>query len=94
MGIRDRPTALRAPWRNGYVERLIGSVRRECLDHMLILGERHLRHMLRDHAAYYNKVRTHRSLAKDAPISRPIQRLGKIQSYPLLGGLHHQYVRF
>ena len=93
MGIRDRPTAPASPWQNGYAERLIGSIRRECLDHVIVWGESHLRRILRSYARYYNDVRTHRSLNKDAPISRPIQRTGIISSRPILGGLHHHYVR-
>ena len=93
MGIRDRPTAPASPWQNGYAERLIGSIRRECLDHVIVWGESHLRRILRSYARYYNAVRTHRSLNKDAPISRPIQRTGIISSRPILGGLHHHYVR-
>ena len=68
MGIRDRPTAPRSPWQNGHIERLIGSIRRECLDHVLILGEAHLRRILRAYADYYNRVRTHLALDKDAPL--------------------------
>jgi transposase InsO family protein len=93
MGIRDRPTAPRSPWQNGYVERLIGSIRRECLDHMIVFGEAHLRRILRSYAAYYNESRTHRSLNKDAPVHRATERLGAIISRPILGGLHHQYCR-
>lgn len=93
MGIRDRPTAARSPWQNGYCERLIGSIRRECLDHVIILGERHLRHVLHSYAQYHNEVRTHLSLHKDAPINRAVQTVGRIEPFPLLGGLHHQYVR-
>ena len=93
MGIRDHPIAPRSPWQNAYVERLIGSIRRECLDHMIVFGEAHLRRILRGYAAYYNEVRTHRSLNKDAPFHRAIQRLGAITSQPVLGGLHHQYCR-
>jgi len=93
MGIRDKPTAPASPWQNGFAERLIGSVRRECVDHFIILGEEHLRRILRAYACYYNEIRTYRSLDKDAPISRPVQRTGTINSYPILGGLHHQYVR-
>jgi hypothetical protein len=74
MGIWDRPTAPASPWQNGYAERLIGSIRRECLDHVIVWGESHLRRILRSYASYHNNVRTHRSLEKDAPISRPIQR--------------------
>jgi len=93
MGIRDRPTAPRSPWQNGHAERLIGSIRRESLDHLVILGERHLRHVLRCYTEYYNAARTHLSLAKDAPISRAVQDVGSIVPLPILGGLHHHYVR-
>jgi transposase InsO family protein len=93
MGIRDRPIAFRSPWQNAYVERLIGSIRRECLDHMIVFGEAHLRRILGAYAAYYNESRTHRSLNKDAPFHRAIERLGTITSHPILGGLHHQYCR-
>jgi transposase InsO family protein len=93
MGIRDRPIAPRSPWQNAYVERLIGSIRRECLDHIIVLGEAHLRRIVGAYAAYYNESRTHRSLNKDAPFHRAIQRLGAITSQPVLGGLHHQYCR-
>ena len=93
MGIRDHPVAPRSPWQNGYVERLIGSIRRECLDHVVVLGERHLRRILKSYAIYYNEVRTHLSLAKDAPRPRAIQRIGRIVSLPVLAGLHHNYVR-
>jgi hypothetical protein len=70
MGLRDKPTAPASPWQNGLVERLIGSIRRECLDHVIVLGEAHLRRILKSHARYYNGVRTHRSLNKDTPVSR------------------------
>src|SRR6266849_6586952 len=93
MGIRDRPTAPRSPWQNGYVERLIGSIRRECLYHVVVFGEAHLRRILKAYVSYYNAVRTHLSVNKDAPIHRPIHRLGRIISVPVLGGLHHQYCR-
>jgi transposase InsO family protein len=93
MGIRDKPTAPASPWQNGVAERLIGSVRRECLDHIVVLGEAHLRRILKSYADYYNGVRTHRSLNKDAPISRPVQRTGIINSRAILGGLHHHHVR-
>jgi transposase InsO family protein len=93
MGIRDKPTAPVSPWQNGFAERLIGSIRRECLDHIVVLGETHLRRILRSYACYYNKIRTHRSLDKDAPVSRPVQRIGSIKSQAILGGLHHHYVR-
>ena len=93
MGIRDRPIAFRSPWQNAYVERLIGSIRRECLDQIVILGEGHLRRILKAYAAYYNQVRPHLSLAKDAPLHRPIQRIGSVFGTPILGGLHHVYCR-
>src|SRR5262245_36454487 len=87
MGIRAHPIAPRSPWQNGHAERLIGSIRQECLDHMVILGEEHLRRVLKAYAAYYNGSRTHLSLGKDAPTHRPIQRLGLLDSKPILGGL-------
>ena len=93
LGIRDRPTSPRSPWQNGYAERLIGSIRRECLDHVAVFGERHLRHLLLSYVNYYNTVRTHLSLAKDAPVWRPVHTIGRIQARPILGGLHHLYVR-
>ena len=93
MGIRDKPTAPASPWQNGVVERLIGSIRRKCVDHIIVLGEVHLRQILQSYARYYNDIRTHRSLDKDAPVSRPIQRTGIISSHAILGGFHHHYVR-
>src|SRR6266702_4799816 len=93
MGIRDKPIAPASPWQNGFAERLIGSIRRECVDHIVVLGEVHLRRILESYARYYNDIRTHRSLDKDAPAFRPIQRIGNIASHAILGGLHHHYVR-
>ena len=93
MGIRDRPISPRSPWQNGYAERLIGTLRRECLDRMLIFGESHLRRALASYTAYYNQARTHLALQKDAPLHRAIQRSGVIVAIPILAGLHHQYVR-
>jgi transposase InsO family protein len=93
MGIRDRPIAARSPWQNGHAERLIGSIRRECLDHVVVFGERHLRNLLRSYQHYYNECRTHLSLSKDAPHPRAIQVRGRIAINPVLGGLHHQYCR-
>src|SRR5438094_2503686 len=78
MGIRDKPIAPGSPWQNAFAERLIGSIRRECVDHIVALGERHLRRFLKSYASYYNTARTHRSLAKDTPVSRPVQRIGRI----------------
>ena len=93
MGIRDKPIAPASPWQNGFAERLIGSIRRECVDHIVVWGEGHLRWILRAYARYYNDIRTHRSLHKDAPAFRPIQRIGNIMSQAILGGLHHCYAR-
>jgi transposase InsO family protein len=93
MGIREKPIAPASPWQNGFAERLIGSIRRECLDHIIVFGETHLRRILKSYANCYNSVRTHRSLHKDAPISRPIHQIGIIRSHPILGGLHHHYVQ-
>jgi len=93
MGIWDHPIAPRSPWQNGHAERLIGSIRRECLDHIVVLGEGHLRRILKSYAAYYNQVRPHLSLAKDAPLHRPIHRTGSVFGTPILGGLHHVYGR-
>jgi transposase InsO family protein len=93
MGIRDRPTAPASPWQNGFAERLIGSIRRECLDHVVVFGERHLRHVLLSYMKYHNEIRTHLSLEKDAPVSRAVKLAGTILCRPVLGGLHHQYVR-
>jgi transposase InsO family protein len=93
MGIRDRPIAARSPWQNGYAERLVGSIRRECVDNVVVFGERHLVHLLKSYQRYYNGVRTHLSLNKDAPDTRAVHAIGCIVAKPLLGGLHHQYVR-
>src|SRR5256712_7307247 len=91
MGIRDKPIAPSSPWQNAYAERLIGTIRRECLDHMIVFGEAHLRRILRKYAAYYNDSRIHRSLNKDAPFHRAIERVGAITSRPVLGGLRTCY---
>jgi transposase InsO family protein len=93
MGIRDHPTAPRSPWQNGHVERLIASIRRECLDHIVVVGEVSLHSTFKAHARYFNEVRTHRSLERDTPETRPAQFFGLILSRPVLGGLHHHYVR-
>jgi transposase InsO family protein len=94
MGIRDTGQHRRVPpWQNAYAERLIGSIRRECLDHVVVFGERHLRHILLSYMSYHNEIRTHLSLKKDAPISRAVELAGHILCRPILGGLHHQYVR-
>jgi Integrase core domain len=93
MGIRDKPTAPASPWQNGFAERLIGSIRRECLDHIIVLGEAYLRRILKFYTRYYNETRTHLALDKDAPLSRTVTRAGRILCRPVLGGLHHEYVR-
>ena len=93
MGIRDKPIAPASPWQNGFAERLIGSIRRECLDHIIVLGEAHLRRLLKSYARYYNETRTHLALDKDAPLSRTVKRAGRILCRPVLGGLHHEYIR-
>ena len=82
MGIRDRPISPRSPWQNPYVERLIGTLRRDCLDHVLIFGERHLRRVLT--SVYYNETRTHLGLGKDAPLGRAIERSGTVVAIPVL----------
>jgi transposase InsO family protein len=93
MGIRDHPISPRSPWQNPYVERLIGTLRRECLDHILIFGERHLHRVLASYSSYYNETRTHLGLVKDAPLRRAIEPSGTITITPVLSGLHHRYAR-
>jgi transposase InsO family protein len=95
MGIREGLTAPLSPWQNPFAERLIGSIRRECLDPVLVLSERHLRRLLTRYFAYYHRARTHLALDKDAPHRRPIERpeLGRVIQIPEVGGLHHRYVR-
>ncbi|HEY6305680.1 MAG TPA: integrase core domain-containing protein [Candidatus Angelobacter sp.] len=95
MQIRELLTAPRSPWQNAYVERLIGSIRRDCLDHVLIFNQRGLRRILQLYFGYYERSRTHLSLAKDAPISRPVQppSLGRVVEMSQVGGLHHRYER-
>jgi putative transposase len=95
LRIEEVLTAPHSPWQNPFAERLIGSIRRECLNHVLVLSERHLRRVLVRYFAYYHQARTHLSLAKDAPDSRPIEppERGTITPIPEVGGLHHRYVR-
>jgi transposase InsO family protein len=90
MGIRDRPISPSSPWQNPYAERLI---RRDCLDHVLIFGARHLRQVLTAYSCYYDQTRTHLSLDKDVPLGRAIQQHGAIVTVPILSGLHHCYAR-
>ncbi len=93
MGIRDHPTSIRSPWQNGHVECVIGSIRRECLDHVVVRGQAHLRRIPSSYAEYYNDDRTHLALSKDSPRRRQVERAGSITTRPLLGGLHHRYAR-
>jgi len=95
FGVDEVRTAPRSPWQNPYVERAIGSIRRECLDHVIVLDERHLRRILREYVDYYHSCRTHLSLGKDAPEPRPVQApsTGKVSAVPKVGGLHHYYSR-
>ena len=95
LGIDDVTTAPRSPWQNPYAERVIGSIRRECLDHMIVLGRRHLKKVLSDYVDYYHSARTHLSLDKDAPNGRPRQspEYGEVVELRRVRGLHHEYVR-
>jgi putative transposase len=95
MGIHEVKTAARSPWQNPYVERLIGTLRRECLDHVVVLNETHLRRLLSGYLIAYHGARTHLSLEKDAPVPRRVERLdeGQIVDTPMAGGLHHRYGR-
>jgi transposase InsO family protein len=95
MGIEDVRTAPRSPWQNAYVERFIGSVRRECLDHVIVLNAAGLRSILKSYVAYYTNSRTHLSLDKDSPQSRPVRSRddGPVVAMPEVGGLHHRYER-
>jgi transposase InsO family protein len=93
MSIRDRPISPRSPWQNPYTERLIGTLRRDCLDHVLILGEWHLLRILSLYSSYYNESRTHLGLYKYTPLGRTVQGIGTIIATPVLSGLHHRYAR-
>jgi hypothetical protein len=96
LGIREHVTAKQSPWQNVYVERAIWTIRRECLSHVIVMNERHLRRILTAYVDYYNRSRTHYSLDQDCPISRPVEPIykgDKIISIPHLGGLHHRYER-
>ena len=95
LGISDVIIAPRSPWQNPYVERVIGSIRRDALDHVIILNERHLRRLLREYVAYYHNCRTHLSLNKDPPMHRAVEppETGNIVAFPHMGGLHHRYTR-
>ena len=95
LGIKEVRIAPRSSWQSPYVERLIGSIRRECLNHVIVINERHLRRILRGYLAYYTSSRTHLSLAKDAPEPRPVEppEQGNVVKLPQVGGLHHRYTR-
>ncbi len=95
LGISEVKTAIRSPWQNSYCERLIGSIRRECLDHVIVLNEQHLRRVLRGYVDYYHRSRTHQSLGNDCPSTRCIEpsEMGKVIAFPEVGGLHHRYGR-
>ena len=95
LDIQEVVIALRSPWHNAYAERVIGSIRRECLDHVVVIGERHLREILSKYVDYYNGTRTHLSLSKDAPKPRTVQlpSQGRVVKVPRVGGLHHEYLR-
>ena len=95
MGIEQKQTAPRSPWQNPFAERLIGSIRRECLDRVIVLNEKQLSKVLVDYFGYYHRARPHRSLSHDSPIPRPVESpdRGKVIEMPKVGGLHHQYLR-
>jgi transposase InsO family protein len=95
MGIEEVVTAPRSPWQNPFVERMIGAIRRECLDRVIVLNERHLRRILASYFNYYHRSRTHLSLGKDTPVGRPVEPAGggKIAAFAQVGGLHHRYER-
>jgi transposase InsO family protein len=95
LNIKQVLVATRSPWQNPYVERVIGSIRRECLDHVIVFSEQHLRRVLKEYFTYYHVTRTHLGLKKDCPTPRPVESpdLGLIRSEPFVGGLHHRYFR-
>jgi putative transposase len=96
MGVEQVVTAPRSPWQNPYAERLIGSIRRDCLNRVIVANERHLVRILRSYQSYYNSARTHLPLDKDSPRSRPVRQPeegAKIIAFPEVGGLHHRYER-
>ena len=95
LGMKDCPIAPRSPWQNPYVERVIGSIRRVCLDHIVVLNERHLKQILRRYFAYYHQWRPHRSLEMDSPYRRSVHppEMGEVIEFPAVDGLHHTYLR-
>jgi len=93
MNIKEVLSAPRSPWQRAYVERVIGSIRRECLDHLIVLNQESLRRTLRSYLSYYHRSRLHLSLERDSPESRPVRSIGKVVAFPEVGGLHHRYER-
>jgi len=95
LGIRQLRIAPRSPWQNGFAERFVGTLRRELLDQVIVFGERHLLHLVRQHVRYYNEDRPHMSLDGDAPVTRAVEpkQIGKVVALPRVGGLHHRYIR-
>ena len=95
IGVREILTAPQSPWQNPYAERVIGSIRRECLDHLVVLGEQHLRSILKSYVNYYNVSRPHLSLERNAPVLRSVEpsAFGAVVTVPQVGGLHHRYTR-
>ena len=95
LGLKQIRTAFRSPWQNGFAERWIGSLRRDCLDHVIAINERQLRRVIRSYVDYYHADRTHLGLEKDAPEKRPIEprEIGAVVAFPRVGGLHHRYTR-
>jgi putative transposase len=93
MNINEVLSAPRSPWQRAYVERAIGSIRRECLDHVIVFNEESLRRTLRSYFSYYHRSHLHLSLAKDSPDSRSVQSVGRVIAFPEVGGLHHRYER-
>ena len=95
LGLRQIRTAFRSPWQNGFAERWIGSLRSDCLDHVIAINERQLRRVIRSYVDYYHADRTHLGLEKDAPQERPIEsrEIGAVVAFPRVGGLHHRYAR-
>src|SRR5258708_13182052 len=95
LGVRQLRIASRSPWQNGFAERWVGTLRRELLDHVIVVGERHLLRLVRQHVAYYNEDRPHMSLDRDAPVARAVQppSAGRVGALPRVGGLPHPYLR-
>ncbi len=93
MNIKEVLSAPRSPWQRTYVERIIGSIRRECLDHVIVFSEESPRRTLRSYLSYYHRSRLHLSLERDSPDSRPVQTVGRVVAFPEVSGLHHRYER-